>query len=110
MEKEKYEKFLRQILGEEKYKKLCEITFTKIDEKFKNQNIISAGKIALTNHLTILIIGLLKSKNMNKCKIIKTLELDDSLSNQYLIESNIDKFMNIYSEYISIIMNYNEEE
>jgi len=105
-----YEQILSHILGKEKYKQLCQLTFMKIEEKFEEINIVSASKIAYTNHLAIFIIGILKSKNIEKDKIIKSLEQKDELINPYLIEENLDKFIQIYSEYIEMVKKYNEEK
>lgn len=109
METKEYEKILNKILGGKKYAQLCDLTFTKIEEKFKGQDIFTAKKIAHTNHIAILIIGLLTRKNTEKCDIIKKLDLKNTLSNKYLVEDDFEKFTEFYSEYIDDIKRYNEE-
>ncbi len=106
MEIEEYEKILNKILGKEKYAELCNLTFAKIEEKFKSEDIVTAKKIAHTNHLAILIIGLLARKNTEKCDVIKKLDLKNTLGSKYLIEDNFEKFIEFYSDYINDIKKY----
>ena len=106
---EEYEKILKKILGKEKYAQLCNLTFAKIEEKFKGEDIVTARKIAHTNHLAILIIGLLAGKNTEKCYAIKRLDLRNTLGSRYLVEDNFEKFTELYSEYINDIKKYNQE-
>lgn len=102
----KYEEYLKIILGRDKYIKMYNYTLKRIVEIFGEQEVDITQKIMYINHSAVLIIGILKSRNSDKKKIISSLHVNDLLSIDYFIEKDIDKFIEVYSEYIKIIENY----
>lgn len=100
MKKFKYEKMIEEILGNEKYKELKEYTIKRVKEKFEKQTKYIAKKLIYVNHSAILIIAILKTREASNEEISKKLYIN---SNKYFIEKDINKFIDVYSEYINII-------
>lgn len=103
MKKEKYEIMLEDLLGTKKYKELKKFTIKKIKEIFNKQTGYVTRKLVYANHSAILIIATLKANNATDSEILKNLHISDMNSNKYFIEEDIEKFLNVYSEYIILV-------
>lgn len=103
MKKEKYELMLEEFLGIKKYKELRQFTLKRIKEVFEKQTGYVTKKLIYANHSAILIIAALRAKEAGKCEILDNLRINDMNSSKYFIEKDIDKFIDVYSEYINIL-------
>ncbi|MBE5820647.1 MAG: hypothetical protein E7310_07580 [Clostridiales bacterium] len=103
MKKEKYELMLEEFLGTIKYKELREFTVKSVKEVFGKQTGYVTKKLIYANHSAILIIAALRAKEAGECEILNNLHINDMNSSKYFIEKDIDKFIDVYSEYINII-------
>lgn len=103
MKKNKYELILKDFLGVKKYKELRQFTTMRIKEVFEKQTGYVTNRLIYANHSAILIISALKAKEAGKCEILDNLHINDMNSSKYFIEKDIDKFIDVYSEYINII-------
>lgn len=103
MKKEKYEIMLEEFLGTKKYKELRQFTIKKIKEVFEKQTGYVTKKLIYANHSAILIIAALRAKDAGECEILDNLYINKMNTNKYFIEKDIDKFIDVYSEYINII-------
>jgi len=103
MKKEKYEIMLEDFLGTKKYKELRQFTIKKIKEVFKKQTDYVNSKLIYANHSAILIIAALKANEASDSEILKNLHISDMNSNKYFIEEDIEKFLDVYSEYITLL-------
>lgn len=103
MKKERYEIILNDFLGTKKYKELRQFTIKRIEKVFGKQTGDITKKLIYANHSAILIIASLKVKDVEDYEILNNLHINDMNSNKYFIEKDIDKFIDIYSEYIDII-------
>ena len=103
MKKEKYELMLEEFLGTIKYKELREFTVKSVKEVFGKQTGYVTKKLIYANHSAILIIAALRAKEARECEILNNLHINDMNSSKYFIEKDIDKFIDVYSEYINII-------
>lgn len=103
MKKEKYEIMLEEFLGIEKYNELRQFTVKRVQEEFKKQTRFVTKKLIHANHTAILIIAALKATEASDIEILNNLHISDMHSNKYFIEQDINKFIDVYSEYINTI-------
>lgn len=103
MKKEKYELIIEEFLGTTKYKELRQFTLDNVKKVFGKQTKYVTKKLIYANHSAILIIAALRAKEAGKCEILDNLHINDMNNSKYFIEKDIDKFIDVYSEYIDIM-------
>lgn len=94
---------LKEFLGIKKYKELRQFTIKRIKEVFEKQTGYVARKLIYANHSAILIIAALRAEEVSDSEILKNLHINDMNSNKYFIEKDLDKFIDVYSNYINLI-------
>lgn len=97
---------LTKILGKDKYQRLVDYSFEKVQEKFGNIKTNKAIQIVKINHQNLMIISMLKAKSYKKQEIIKLLHWDKKNSYKFIIANSFDEFVSIYEEYISLIIKF----
>ncbi|MFR2788083.1 MAG: hypothetical protein ACLTBX_04770 [Clostridia bacterium] len=97
---------LTKILGKDKYQRLVDYSFEKVQEKFGNIKTNKAIQIVKINHQNLMIISMLKAKSYKKQEIIKLLHWDKKNSYKFIIANSFDEFFSIYEEYISLIIKF----
>jgi len=104
-----YIEIIRGMLGENLFVKLSEELFNKINTKYPRIRIDKATKIVEYNMSTILIIGIEKANGCDDENIVQRVNWYNICSQSDLLERNIIEMMNVYSEYIDIIIKVAKE-
>lgn len=96
-------KILKKILGKKQYNELTNDTKKRVIEVFGKQSIIVTKKLIYANNSAVLIIALLKAKKYSDNKSFEKVFVNQLQNNQYLVEKNMDDFIQEYSRYINLI-------
>ena len=92
-------KTLKRVLGKEKYEELLTFTYKRVEAKFGKQPKFITKKIVYANMSAVLIVGMVKDKS----KLEDYLHLKQLNSNQYFIEVDVNKFVEVFSNYINLV-------
>lgn len=101
-----YTILLERMLGKENHDKLFNYTIKNIREKFGNINLDKAMDILNINHQVLLIISIFKMQGIKDDKILEILHWNDKKSFKYIVVENYNEFLELYGEYINLIVSF----
>lgn len=94
---------LKKLLGKKQYKELIVYTRKRVREVFGKQSILVTKKLIYANNSAVLIIALLKARKYSDSLFFEKVNVSLLQSNQYLIQNDINEFIEEYSIYIDVI-------
>ena len=104
------EQTLKNILGNEKFKKMSEYTLREVKKKFGKQDLKFIRKIVYDNNTNVLIVSILKGLELGYKNNIKEAYITTLTSRDYYLETKMEKVIERYSEYVEIILEYMKNE